>query len=111
MWGERVQVKRQLMTDLAVPEESAQKIIDSLSCKSIEELVALTGSVESPAVTELKELFKLADDYGFGDYLLFDASVVRRWIPPSFHGSYGVAPRHRSKQAWGNCPRSVVREP
>lgn len=65
------------MTDLAVPEESASKIIDSLSCKSIEELVALTGSVESPAVTELKELFRFADDYGFGDYLLFDASVVR----------------------------------
>jgi hypothetical protein len=71
------EVKRQLVHDLAVPQDSADKIIASLGCKSIDELVALTGGTETAAVAELKELFRLAEDYGFSDFLLFDASVVR----------------------------------
>jgi histidyl-tRNA synthetase len=33
--------------------------------------------VDSSGVDELKRLFELADAYGFGDWLVFDASVVR----------------------------------
>eukprot|EP00241_Pyramimonas_parkeae_P002207 CAMPEP_0114246356 /NCGR_PEP_ID=MMETSP0058-20121206/12413_1 /TAXON_ID=36894 /ORGANISM="Pyramimonas parkeae, CCMP726" /LENGTH=503 /DNA_ID=CAMNT_0001359525 /DNA_START=38 /DNA_END=1549 /DNA_ORIENTATION=+ len=71
------EVKKQLVDDLDVPGPSADKIIDSLSCKSIEELVKLTGTSESDAVKELTQLFKLAENYGFADFIQFDASVVR----------------------------------
>ena len=44
----------------------------------MDDLAALCGEgVDSSGVDELKRLFELADDYGFGDWLVFDASVVR----------------------------------
>ena len=33
--------------------------------------------MDDSSIRELKELFKLAEEYGFGDWLQFDASVVR----------------------------------
>ena len=39
-------------------------------------MAALVGA-ESGAVTELKQLFALAEGYGIKDWLRFDASVVR----------------------------------
>jgi hypothetical protein len=34
-------------------------------------------SAENEAVTDLRQLFRLAEAYGFADWLVFDASVVR----------------------------------
>ena len=61
-----------------LPKETATKIVACLLCKSVDDLAALCGEgVDSSGVDELKRLFELADDYGFGDWLVFDASVVR----------------------------------
>ena len=44
----------------------------------MDDLASLCGEgVDSSGVDELKRLFELADAYGFGDWLVFDASVVR----------------------------------
>eukprot|EP00967_Tisochrysis_lutea_P080401 scaffold110413_cov28-Tisochrysis_lutea.AAC.3 len=60
-----------------VQEEPARKIVASLSLKSLGELKALVGEGSADAIAELTELFALAEAYGFGDWLMFDASVVR----------------------------------
>mmetsp|Transcript_9944 Transcript_9944/g.16017 ORF Transcript_9944/g.16017 Transcript_9944/m.16017 type:complete len:633 (-) Transcript_9944:229-2127(-) len=61
-----------------VPVESAKMILDAMKCKSIDELAKLCeGKVDMTAVEEMKQLFRCAKAYGFEDYLIFDASVVR----------------------------------
>jgi histidyl-tRNA synthetase len=50
--------------------------LQALTLKSLDDLEDLLGA-ESGAVAELKQLFALADGYGFSDWLNFDASVVR----------------------------------
>ena len=61
-----------------LPSETATKIVACLSCESVDDLASLCGEdVDSSGVDELKRLFELADAYGFGDWLVFDASVVR----------------------------------
>ena len=44
--------------------------------RTIAELEGLLGA-ESEAVKDLKTLFSHAEAYGYGDWLVFDASVVR----------------------------------
>ena len=51
-------------------------ILETLSLRSLDDLAGILGE-EDPAVLELRELFQLADFYGFGDWLQFDASLVR----------------------------------
>lgn len=58
-----------------VPEDIANKLIDTLSVKSIEELGALVGE-NHEAVVELRKLFTLAESYGYADWIQFDASVT-----------------------------------
>ena len=61
----------------ALGDDAAKKIVQSLSLKSIKELSALTGDLGNDAVAELTTLFEVAEAYGFADWILFDASVVR----------------------------------
>lgn len=51
-------------------------IVQTLSLRSLDDLAAVVGE-DDPAVRELRDLFALAEGYGFADYLQFDASVVR----------------------------------
>ena len=67
----------ELLVPVGVPEAAARQIVQSLSLKSIEELKALTGEEGKEAVDELITLFEIAEAYGFADWLIFDASVVR----------------------------------
>merc|ERR1712087_46626 len=60
-----------------VNEEAARKIVASLSLRSVTELEQLIGDASSEAVRDMTELFKQAEAYGFADFLVFDASVVR----------------------------------
>jgi len=61
-----------------VPKESASMILKAMECKSIQQLADLCeGKVDMGAVEELKSLFNDAKSYGFSDFLIFDASVVR----------------------------------
>ena len=52
------------------------KIIETLSLRDIADLARIVGE-DNDAVKELRELFALAESYGFRDWLQFDASVVR----------------------------------
>ena len=91
------EVIKQLIS-LGLTPESASKIIKCLSVRSIEALeeLCLEKSVDDASrressndgndsdsaellesIMELKEVFKLAECYGFQDWLIFDASVVR----------------------------------
>jgi histidyl-tRNA synthetase len=72
---EREEVVKQLL-DLKISQENANRIIDSMSVKSIDQLAEKIGS-QHEAVKEIQTLFDLAKGYGFADYLIFDASIVR----------------------------------
>ncbi|KAG0591150.1 hypothetical protein KC19_1G153900 [Ceratodon purpureus] len=61
---------------VGVPAEAIEGILQALTLQSFDDLEALLGA-DSGAVTELKQLFALAEGYGFQDWLHFDASVVR----------------------------------
>jgi histidyl-tRNA synthetase len=52
-------------------------ILSALSCKSLDQLQELLGPEGSAALSDLQQLWRLADGYGFQDWLVFDASVVR----------------------------------
>ena len=68
-------VTEQLST-IGVSNESAAEILKALEAPTVEELANQLGE-ECEAISEVKRLFELADEYGIGDYLIFDASVVR----------------------------------
>merc|ERR1712076_334338 len=56
---------------------TSRKIVAALGAKSLKEFAQLAGVEDSEEVKELKQLFDLLTDYGFGDWVQFDASVVR----------------------------------
>lgn len=66
-----------LLVPVGVPEEAAKQIVSSLSLKSVADLKDLVGEHGTEAVEEITTLFEIATAYGFGDWLYFDASVVR----------------------------------
>lgn len=64
------------MAALGLNESQVDRIIEALSLRDLDGLEALLGA-DSPALIELRRLFELAGAYGFADWLVFDASVVR----------------------------------
>lgn len=64
------------LTALELGPEIIAKISEALSIKDLAQLESMLGP-ENPAVVELKTLWSLAEAYGFADWLIFDASVVR----------------------------------
>jgi histidyl-tRNA synthetase len=61
---------------LGVAAEAIDGILAALALRSVEELEGLLGA-EDAAVADLRTLFGLAGAYGYADWLVFDASVVR----------------------------------
>lgn len=51
-------------------------ILSALALRSLEGLEDLLGA-DSPALQDMQRLFQLAEGYGYRDWLVFDASVVR----------------------------------
>lgn len=74
MSGAHMQVRKQLAA-VDVGATAATKILEVMACRSIDELQAALGPSE--AVAELQLLFQLAEGYGYGEWLEYDASVVR----------------------------------
>ena len=71
-------VKCMLTEDLELPSATADVILQCLQASSVDDLAKAVGLSQSdPAIAELKTLFELCTAYGVGDYLDFDASVVR----------------------------------
>ncbi len=64
------------LAELGLQGSLVDSIIETLSLRSLVDLAALLSD-EHEAVTELRELFALAEAYGYADWLVFDASVVR----------------------------------
>ncbi|KAL3627420.1 hypothetical protein CASFOL_028783 [Castilleja foliolosa] len=57
-------------------EEAVEELLQILSVKSLAKLEEKLGdSVE--ALSDLKQLFSLAEKYGYSDWIQFDASIVR----------------------------------
>lgn len=69
-----LQVRKQLAA-LGVGQEAATRVLAVMACGSLEELQQALGPSE--AVDELQMLFQLAEGYGYGAWLEYDASVVR----------------------------------
>eukprot|EP01018_Ginkgo_biloba_P034123 Gb_39968 [translate_table: standard] len=61
---------------VGIPSDAVGGILQALSLRSLLELEELLGS-DSGAATEIKHLFAFANEYGYADWLQFDASVVR----------------------------------
>lgn len=71
----REEIEKELIST-GLSSEAVQGIIEVLSLKSLSKLEEVLGSgVE--AVADLKKLFSFAEQYGFADWICFDASVVR----------------------------------
>jgi histidyl-tRNA synthetase len=62
--------------NVGLSSEAVDKILGALTIRDVAQLEALLGA-ENEAVSDLKKLFELAEAYGFADWLVFDASVVR----------------------------------
>lgn len=52
-------------------------ILSALRCSSLDALSELLGPEGSAALADLQALWRLAEGYGYADWLVFDASVVR----------------------------------
>lgn len=67
-----------MMTDNGLSEADVKAAFAIMDVKTLDAAEALTGAAEgSPAVAQLRELFRLADLAGFGSCLVFDISVIR----------------------------------
>lgn len=66
----------EMLEEIGVVPESSADILKALESPTVEALTEHIGE-ETEAITQVKRLLELAKDYGIGDYLIFDASVVR----------------------------------
>lgn len=71
----REEIEKELMS-AGVSLEAIKGIVDVLSIKSLSKLEDVLGS-DGEAVADLKKLFSLAEHYGYSQWIIFDASVVR----------------------------------
>ena len=65
---------------LGVDEPTARSLDDALGARSLDALEAVLSpeaAADSAALAQLRTLFALAEGYGFADWLVLDASVVR----------------------------------
>lgn len=66
----------QQLVKLGVQPDAVEGILSALKVDTMEDLEALLGS-KSEAVKELKSLFALSEGYGYRDWLVLDATIVR----------------------------------
>ena len=64
------------LQELGVGETAIEGILNAMELKTVEDLEALLGA-DAEAVVDLRTLFARAEAYGYADWLVFDASVVR----------------------------------
>lgn len=69
------EIKKELKS-AELSDEAVEDLLQVLSMKSLTELEEKLG-VGGKAVGDLKQLFALAEKYGFSEWIQFDASVVR----------------------------------
>jgi len=64
------------VVDLGVAADIVDRILDLAALQTLDQ-VAATVDEERGGVRDLRQLFELAEGYGYGDWLRFDASLVR----------------------------------
>jgi histidyl-tRNA synthetase len=64
------------LQQLGLDRSVVEKLLDVLTNKSIAGLTATLGA-DSAAVQQLSTILRLCNDYGIGEWVVFDASVVR----------------------------------
>ncbi|KAL5699336.1 histidine--tRNA ligase [Ranunculus cassubicifolius] len=69
------EIKKELIL-AGVSEDAIGELLKVLSVKSLSKLEEILGS-SGAAVSDLKQLFSLADQFGYSDWIEFDASIVR----------------------------------
>ncbi|KAE8099653.1 hypothetical protein FH972_017616 [Carpinus fangiana] len=69
------EIKKELKST-GVSEEGVEELLQVLSIKSLAKLEEILGSA-GEAVADLKQLFSLAEKFGYSEWIEFDASVVR----------------------------------
>ncbi|KAE8713195.1 bifunctional monodehydroascorbate reductase and carbonic anhydrase nectarin-3-like [Hibiscus syriacus] len=69
------EIKRELNAT-GLSEEAIEELLQVLSIKSLTKLEEILG-VAGEAIADLKQLFSLAEKFGYSDWIQFDASVVR----------------------------------
>ncbi|KAK4404763.1 Histidine--tRNA ligase, chloroplastic/mitochondrial [Sesamum angolense] len=68
-------IKKELMS-VELSEDAVEELLQILSVKSLTKLEEKLGS-SVEALADLKQLFSLAEKYGYSDWIQFDASIVR----------------------------------
>lgn len=71
------EVEKMLKEKIGLPEDVAKRIIKATAATTLDEFAEFAGVGESQDIKDFRMLFELAKDYGYGDWLQFDASVVR----------------------------------
>ncbi|XP_050369718.1 histidine--tRNA ligase, chloroplastic/mitochondrial [Argentina anserina] len=69
------EIKKELES-VGVLEEAIDQLLQVLSIKSLTELEEILGD-SGEAVADLKQMFSLADKFGYSEWIQFDASIVR----------------------------------
>ncbi|KAK7856733.1 histidine--trna ligase [Quercus suber] len=69
------EIKKDLKS-AGVSEEAVEELLQVLSIKSLTKLEEILGGA-GEAVADLKQLFSLAEKFGYAEWIEFDASIVR----------------------------------
>ncbi|KAJ4971242.1 hypothetical protein NE237_004341 [Protea cynaroides] len=69
------EIKREL-NSAGIAEDAVFDLLQILSVKSLDKLEEVLGSA-GDAVADLKQLFSLAEKFGYSEWIQFDASIVR----------------------------------
>lgn len=67
---------RTLLAGEGIPEDAIGRIFELMAIQTLEQAEERTGK-DSRGIAELRELFAVAEPLGIGDFLTFDASIVR----------------------------------
>eukprot|EP00416_Gambierdiscus_australes_P035517 CAMPEP_0171096342 /NCGR_PEP_ID=MMETSP0766_2-20121228/44381_1 /TAXON_ID=439317 /ORGANISM="Gambierdiscus australes, Strain CAWD 149" /LENGTH=522 /DNA_ID=CAMNT_0011555303 /DNA_START=218 /DNA_END=1787 /DNA_ORIENTATION=+ len=70
-------VQKELADKVGLEADVSQCIVQATRAKSLDEFAELAGVGNNDELAEMRTLFSLAADYGYADWLQFDASVVR----------------------------------
>jgi histidyl-tRNA synthetase len=70
-------VSKEFQETVGLSAAVSKTILDATAATTLDEFARLAGVEGSDEVKELQQLFDLAADYGYGDWLQFDASVIR----------------------------------
>ena len=72
----REELSQMLKDEINLTDDNVQTIFDLIACQNIEGLKKFLGD-EDPTIKELQQIFQMCQDVGIGNWICFDASIVR----------------------------------